>query len=120
MRLGALIALGAGCTSYQWAVEAALAAGATVDDIVGTLIAVAPISGLARVIFHPRGCHRIGLRHRPGVRGIRGRPEGMTRRLGLRHGAGARTYALTMAGRLRQVHAQGYPTVTDTTVSGGR
>jgi hypothetical protein len=27
---------------------------------------------------------------------------------------------LTMAGRLRQVHAQGYPTVTDTTVSGGR
>jgi alkylhydroperoxidase/carboxymuconolactone decarboxylase family protein YurZ len=51
MRLGALIALGAGCTSYQWAVEAALAAGATVDDIVGTLIAVAPISGLARVIL---------------------------------------------------------------------
>jgi 4-carboxymuconolactone decarboxylase len=51
VRLGGLVALGASCISYQWAVEAALAAGATVDDIVGTLIAVAPISGLARVIL---------------------------------------------------------------------
>jgi alkylhydroperoxidase/carboxymuconolactone decarboxylase family protein YurZ len=50
VRLGALVALGAGSVSYQWAVQAALAAGAGVDDIVGTLIAVAPISGLARVV----------------------------------------------------------------------
>ena len=35
--------------SYHWAAEAALDAGATAD-VVGTLIAVAPISGLARVI----------------------------------------------------------------------
>jgi hypothetical protein len=49
-RLGGLVALDASSISYQWAVQAALAAGATVDDIVGTLIAVAPISGLARVI----------------------------------------------------------------------
>jgi 4-carboxymuconolactone decarboxylase len=50
VRLGAVVALGAGSVSYQWAVGAALAAGATTDDIVGTLVAVAPISGLARVI----------------------------------------------------------------------
>ena len=50
VRVGALVALGAGAVSYHWAVAAALAAGATIDDIVGTLVAVAPISGLARVI----------------------------------------------------------------------
>jgi alkylhydroperoxidase/carboxymuconolactone decarboxylase family protein YurZ len=50
VRLGALVALGAGAVSYHWAVAAALAAGATTNDIVGTLVAVAPISGLARVI----------------------------------------------------------------------
>ena len=36
--------------SYQSSVELALAAGATVDEIVGCLIAVAPIIGLARVV----------------------------------------------------------------------
>jgi alkylhydroperoxidase/carboxymuconolactone decarboxylase family protein YurZ len=35
--------------SYHWAAEAALDAGATAEDAVGALIAVAPISGLARV-----------------------------------------------------------------------
>jgi hypothetical protein len=35
---------------YGWAIEVALAAGATADDVVGTLIAVAPITGLARVV----------------------------------------------------------------------
>jgi 4-carboxymuconolactone decarboxylase len=50
VRLAALIALGASGVSYGWAVDAALAAGATADEIVGTLIAVAPITGLARVV----------------------------------------------------------------------
>jgi 4-carboxymuconolactone decarboxylase len=50
VRLAALVALGAGCISYCWAVEAALAVGATADEVVGTLIAVAPITGLARVV----------------------------------------------------------------------
>ena len=50
IRLGALVALGAAPVSYSWAVEAALAAGATIDEIIGTLIAVAPIIGLARVV----------------------------------------------------------------------
>jgi alkylhydroperoxidase/carboxymuconolactone decarboxylase family protein YurZ len=51
VRLGALVALGAAPVSYQWNVGVALDAGATADDIVGILIAVAPISGLARVIL---------------------------------------------------------------------
>jgi len=43
VRLGALVALDAGCVSYQWGVQWALAAGATADEIVGTLMAVAPL-----------------------------------------------------------------------------
>lgn len=48
--LAALIAIGAAPVSYQSNVEAAFAAGATADEVVGTLIAVAPITGLARVV----------------------------------------------------------------------
>jgi 4-carboxymuconolactone decarboxylase len=50
VRLAALVALGAAPVSYQWNVAAALDAGATADEIVGTMIAVAPISGIARVV----------------------------------------------------------------------
>ena len=50
VRLGGLVAMGAAPPSYHWAAEAALDAGATAEDVVGTLIAVAPICGLARVI----------------------------------------------------------------------
>ena len=50
VRLGALVALDAGCVSYQWGVQWALAAGATADEIVGTLMAVAPITGVTRVV----------------------------------------------------------------------
>jgi alkylhydroperoxidase/carboxymuconolactone decarboxylase family protein YurZ len=50
VRLGGLVALGSSRASYHWAAEAALNAGATADDIVGTLVAVAPVTGLARVI----------------------------------------------------------------------
>ncbi len=48
-RLSALIALDAPVVSYQSTVIDALASGVTADEIVGTLIAVAPIVGLARV-----------------------------------------------------------------------
>jgi 4-carboxymuconolactone decarboxylase len=51
VRLAALVALGAAPVSFQWSVGVAMDAGATADDIVGILIAVAPISGLARVIL---------------------------------------------------------------------
>jgi 4-carboxymuconolactone decarboxylase len=50
VRLGALLALGGAPVSYQWNVGAALDAGATVEEILGIMIAVAPISGIARVV----------------------------------------------------------------------
>jgi 4-carboxymuconolactone decarboxylase len=50
VRLGASLAIDAAPSSYQSAVEPALAAGASIDEIVGTLIAVAPTVGLARVV----------------------------------------------------------------------
>ena len=50
IRLGALLAADAAPSSYQENVEVALAAGATVDEIVGAVIAVAPIIGLARIV----------------------------------------------------------------------
>ena len=50
VRLGALVVLDAGCVSYQWGVQWAQAAGATADEVVGALMAVAPITGVARVV----------------------------------------------------------------------
>jgi 4-carboxymuconolactone decarboxylase len=49
-RLAALIALDGTLPSYQSAVESALAAGASVEEIVEVLFAVAGIVGSARVI----------------------------------------------------------------------
>lgn len=50
VRLGASLAIDAAPSSYQANVEVALVAGATIDEIVGTLIAVAPTIGLARAV----------------------------------------------------------------------
>jgi 4-carboxymuconolactone decarboxylase len=50
VRMGALIAVDAGPPSYMNAVEAALDAGASHEQIVGTLIAVLPLVGVARVV----------------------------------------------------------------------
>ena len=50
VRLGALLAIDAAPSSYQANVETAVAAGASVDEIVGAVIAVAPITGVARVV----------------------------------------------------------------------
>jgi alkylhydroperoxidase/carboxymuconolactone decarboxylase family protein YurZ len=59
--LGALVALDAAPTSYDCAVDAALAAGATPDDIVGVLTAVGPTVGLARLVSAaPRLARSIG------------------------------------------------------------
>jgi alkylhydroperoxidase/carboxymuconolactone decarboxylase family protein YurZ len=49
-RVAALIALDAAPASYMSAVQAGLDAGATYDEVVGTLIAVMPIVGVARVV----------------------------------------------------------------------
>jgi 4-carboxymuconolactone decarboxylase len=50
VRIAALIAVDAAPPSYMSAVEAGLQAGASRDEIVGTLIAVIPIVGVARVV----------------------------------------------------------------------
>ena len=50
VRLGALLAIKAAASSYQANVDMALAAGASVDEIVGTLIAVAPDVGVVRAV----------------------------------------------------------------------
>ena len=50
LRLAASLAVDAAPSSYQAITDKAQAAGATVDEIVGCLIAVAPTIGLARVV----------------------------------------------------------------------
>jgi len=50
LRIAALIAMDAAPPSFMYAVEAGLDAGASRDEIVGTLIAVLPIVGVARVV----------------------------------------------------------------------
>ena len=50
VRLGAALAIDAAPSSYHAAIDLAQASGADVDEIVGTLIAVAPIVGTARVV----------------------------------------------------------------------
>jgi len=50
VRLGAVLVLGASPVAYQWALEVALAAGATDDEIVGVLNAVAPVAGVTRAV----------------------------------------------------------------------
>jgi 4-carboxymuconolactone decarboxylase len=50
VRLGALIAMNAAPPSYMNAVESAKAASASVDEIVGALLAVMPVVGVTRVV----------------------------------------------------------------------
>jgi 4-carboxymuconolactone decarboxylase len=49
-RIAALITMDAAPPSYMSAVSAALDAGLTMEEIVGTLIAVMPVVGVARVV----------------------------------------------------------------------
>jgi 4-carboxymuconolactone decarboxylase len=50
IRIAALISANAAPPAYMNCVEAALRAGATHDEIVGVLIAVLPLVGIARVV----------------------------------------------------------------------
>jgi 4-carboxymuconolactone decarboxylase len=50
IRLGALLAIGAATVSLRWTVELAAAAGASDEEIVGVLLAIAPAVGHARVV----------------------------------------------------------------------
>ncbi len=48
-RLAALVATESAAPSYQWAVSVARAAGVSDDEVVGVLVSVGPIVGIARV-----------------------------------------------------------------------
>src|SRR5215469_3248165 len=50
VKIGALIALDAAPASYLWQVKGALDAGATPQEILGVLTAVAPQTGMPRVV----------------------------------------------------------------------
>jgi hypothetical protein len=50
VRLAALLAVDAAPSSYNASAELALASGASLDEIVGILVAVAPAIGLGRVV----------------------------------------------------------------------
>ncbi len=50
VRLSTTVAVDGGQTSFQHAVERALAAGATTDEIVGTLFAVTSLTGVPRAV----------------------------------------------------------------------
>ena len=72
-RIAALIAVDAAPPSYMSAVEAGLEAGASYDEIVGTLIAVMPIVGVARVVSaapEPRPRARVRRRRRARDQGL--------------------------------------------------
>ena len=49
VRLAALIAVQSPVASYQWVIEGAIAQGATEEEIIDVLLAVAPVVGLARL-----------------------------------------------------------------------
>ena len=62
VRLGALVALGAGAAYYQATVTTAIGEGVSVDEVLAALVAIAPTVGLARLVAAtPRGRSRAGL-----------------------------------------------------------
>jgi len=50
LRLGASVAIGSAAMCIEWSVGRALAAGATEDEIADVLLAIAPVTGLGRVV----------------------------------------------------------------------
>jgi 4-carboxymuconolactone decarboxylase len=50
IRLAALLAVGATTVSLRWTVELAHAAGATDEEVLGVLLAIAPAVGHARIV----------------------------------------------------------------------
>jgi alkylhydroperoxidase/carboxymuconolactone decarboxylase family protein YurZ len=50
VRIGAIIAIGASVPSFGEAVDAAIAAGATTDEVVDLLFGLVPVIGLPRVV----------------------------------------------------------------------
>jgi 4-carboxymuconolactone decarboxylase len=50
VRVGALAAIGSPAVCLEWGSTRALAAGATEDEVIDVLLAIAPVAGLGRVV----------------------------------------------------------------------
>ena len=50
LQVGASVALGSPAVSLEWSTTRALAAGASEDEIADVLLAIAPVTGLSRVV----------------------------------------------------------------------
>jgi len=50
LQVGVSVALGAPAVSLEWSAARALAAGASEDEIADVLLAIAPVTGLGRVV----------------------------------------------------------------------
>ena len=50
LQVGVAVALGAPAVCLEWSTGRALAAGATEDEIADVLLAIAPVTGLSRVV----------------------------------------------------------------------
>jgi len=50
LQLGASVAIGAPAVCVEWSTGRALAAGATDEEIADTLLAIAPVTGLGRIV----------------------------------------------------------------------
>ena len=50
LRVGACVATGSSAVCLEWSTGRALAAGANEDEIADVLLAIAPVTGLARVV----------------------------------------------------------------------
>ena len=91
VRLGAAFAIDAAPSSYQSNIDLALAAGAQVDEIVGTLIAVAPTVGTARVVSAaPELALALGYDLEAAFEGTEGRAMSSPARARARHRVGRR------------------------------
>ena len=50
LQVGACVAIGSSAVCLEWSTARALAAGATEDEIADVLLAIAPVTGLGRVV----------------------------------------------------------------------
>jgi len=50
VRVGALAAIGSPAVCLEWGSARALAAGATEDEVIDVLLAIAPVAGLSRIV----------------------------------------------------------------------
>ena len=50
LQVGVCVAIGSPAVCLQWSTGRALAAGASEDEIAGVLLAIAPVTGLGRVV----------------------------------------------------------------------